>query len=292
MKFTGERYILSEKGRIFLEHFHRYAVLLEAVRGRDILDIASGEGYGSAMLAKVANSVTGIDISAETVAHANKKYQMKNLRYFEGNAVKLNIPDNSFDMVVSFETIEHVSQQDEVIAEFARVLRADGVLVLSSPNRPIYQKECGAYNEFHIKELDFSELDLLLKKNFKFVEYYGQQLQIGSVISPISPSLDLCTYQGFIEDGDSLKSGVTSIEMPVYFLAFCSNLKVAKDYIIPSIFYPQTIDLLREYMRYADWAKQVDSDIIDRKYEIEMLKKEVDSLNKENQLLKFELASK
>lgn len=292
MKFTGERYVLSEKGRIFLEHFHRYAVVLDAVKGRDVLDIASGEGYGSAMLAKVANSVTGVDISAEAVAHAHNKYQMKNLRYIEGNAAKINLPDNSYDVIVSFETIEHLSQQDEVISEFSRVLRPDGMLVLSSPNRPIYQKECGSNNEFHIKELDFSELDHLLKKKFEFVEYYGQQLQIGSVISPISLDSGLCTYQGFIEDNDNIKAGISSIAMPVYFLAICSNSKPFNDCINPSIFCLQTTDLLREYMKYADWAKQVDKDIIDRKYEIEMLKKEVDTLANENHFLKSALAKK
>lgn len=292
MKFTGERYVLSEKGRIFLEHFHRYAVLLDAVKGKDVLDIASGEGYGSAMLAKTAKSVTGVDISAEAIAHAKKKYRIENLRYLEGNAAELNLPDNSFDMVVSFETIEHLSQQDEVMAEFSRVLRPDGVLVLSSPNRPIYQKECGSNNEFHIKELDFAELDLLLKKKFEFVEYYGQRLQIGSVISPISPSLGLYSYQGYIEDNDYIKAGVASNAMPVYFLVICSNLRLVKDCISPSIFFLQTTDLLEEYMRYADWAKQVDSDIVDRKYEILMLKKEVDSLTKENIYLKSVLSAK
>jgi len=289
MKFTGERYIPTEKGRIFLEHYHRYMAVIDIVAKKDVLDIASGEGYGSAMLAKVATSVTGIDISAEAVDNANKKYQMENLRYYVGNAAKLNYPDNSFDIVVSYETIEHLSEQDEVIAEFSRVLRADGVLLLSSPNRPIYQKECGSNNEFHIKELDFSELDLLLKKKFNFVEYYGQQLQIGSVISPISPVAGLLMYQGYIEDNHAITAGVTSITNPVYFLAICSNLKLTKSFIEPSIFYPQTTDLLREYMKYADWAKQVDLEILDRKYEIEILKKEIDTLAKENNALKLVL---
>ena len=286
MKFTGERYVLSEKGRIFLEHYHRYAVMFDAVRGKDVLDIASGEGYGSYMLAKFANSVTGVDISNEAVVHANKKYQMKNLRFMEGNAAQLGFPDKSFDIVVSFETIEHLLQQDEAIAEFARVLRVDGVLALSSPNRPIYQKEFSKLNQFHVKELDFFELDILLKKKFQFVEYFGQQLQISSIVAPISRYSDLRTYQGFIEDELMIKPEITSLEDPVYFMAFCSNLKTTKKYVAPSIFLQEKIDLLREYMQYAEWAKKVDLEIIDRKYEIEMLKKELDMFRKESNYLK------
>ena len=72
MKFTGERYVPTEAGEIRHEHLHRYAWCARVVAGKDVLDIACGEGYGSAMLAARAKSVTGVDIDGATVQHASR----------------------------------------------------------------------------------------------------------------------------------------------------------------------------------------------------------------------------
>jgi len=76
MKFTGERFVPEVHGNIELEHLHRYLFACKAVIGKTVLDIASGEGYGSAMLAQAAHKVTGVDISQEAVSHAQDKYQI------------------------------------------------------------------------------------------------------------------------------------------------------------------------------------------------------------------------
>jgi protein-L-isoaspartate O-methyltransferase len=70
MKFTGERFIPTEQGQIRLEHYHRYAVVLDAVKQKTVLDVACGEGYGSSLMADVAHTVVGVDISEEAVRHA------------------------------------------------------------------------------------------------------------------------------------------------------------------------------------------------------------------------------
>src|ERR1035437_3295480 len=158
--FTGERYIPTEQGEIRLEHYQRYAVTLDVVAGKGVLDLACGEGYGSFLMASVAAKVTGVDVSAEAVKHANSNYAIKanNLKFQKGSAASLKLRDASFDVVVSFETIEHLDEQSKMLAEIRRVLRPDGVLIISSPNRPIYS-DIGRYrNEFHVKELDFNEL--------------------------------------------------------------------------------------------------------------------------------------
>ena len=72
MEFTGERYIPTLEGEIKYEHLHRYALSLELARGKSVLDLASGEGYGSALLAKVAQSVIGVDIDPDAVKYATK----------------------------------------------------------------------------------------------------------------------------------------------------------------------------------------------------------------------------
>jgi ubiquinone/menaquinone biosynthesis C-methylase UbiE len=96
---------------------------------------------------EVAASVVGVDISDETLQHASNTYKKTNLDFCTGSAVALDFSDDLFDVVVSFETIEHLVEQAQMLAEIRRVLRPDGVLVISSPNRPIYFEESGEHNE-------------------------------------------------------------------------------------------------------------------------------------------------
>nr|MDH4482629.1 class I SAM-dependent methyltransferase [Rhodoferax sp.] len=111
MKFTGERFIPTEQGRIRLEHYHRYAAVQDIVAGQDVLDLACGEGYGSSFMSDVARTIVGVDISQEAVQYASSTYQKSNLVFRRGSAIDLDFADAAFDVVVSFETIEHLSEQ-------------------------------------------------------------------------------------------------------------------------------------------------------------------------------------
>jgi len=124
MEFTGERYVPTEAGEIRHEHLHRYAWCARLVEGKDVLDIACGEGYGSAMLARRARSVKGVDIADDAVAHASAAYRdISNLAFMQGDAAQIPLDDNSVDAVVSFETIEHHDRHREMLSEIRRVLR-------------------------------------------------------------------------------------------------------------------------------------------------------------------------
>ena len=132
LEFTGERYVPDVTGEIRHEHLHRYGLALGLLAGKDVLDIACGEGYGSAMLAAEARSVIGIDNAAKVVAHARKTYKKStNLTFEVGDAKAIPLDDQSVDVVVSFETIEHLAEQDEMLAQIARVLRPGGLLIIS-----------------------------------------------------------------------------------------------------------------------------------------------------------------
>ena len=203
MKFTGERYLPAEQGRIRLEHFHRYAIVLDAVKGKDVLDMACGEGYGSSSLADVARNVVGVDFSDEAIQHASTTYKKPNLTFFQGSATNLSFADSSFDVVVSFETIEHLAEQAEMLADISRVLRPNGVLVISSPNRPIYSEESGEHNEFHVKELDLQEFDELLRTQFPAIQRFGQRMLMGSMIQPLEGGQS--SFQTWHDDGKKIK---------------------------------------------------------------------------------------
>ena len=135
-----ERMVPEEAhARIFWEHVARYRFAKEFVRGKRVLDIACGEGYGAAGLARAgARSVVGIDVSADVCDHARRKY---GLDARAGDAQAIPLPDRSIDVIVSFETIEHVDQPGVFLGECARVLVPDGMLIVSTPNRPVYSGE-------------------------------------------------------------------------------------------------------------------------------------------------------
>ncbi len=184
MEFTGERYVPGIPGHIRSEHYHRYLLAHRFAAGRDVLDIACGEGYGSHALAQVARSVVGVDIAAEVVAHANRRYATAACRFLEGSVTAVPAADQAFDVVACFETLEHVAQQAEAVAELRRVLRPDGVLLISTPNA---RAEDGAWHEgnpFHVRELDAGEFRDLLAQRFRHVALLEQRFLYGSVIAP------------------------------------------------------------------------------------------------------------
>ena len=185
LKFTGERFVPGIEGEIVYEHVHRYAFARRYAAGRRVLDVACGEGYGSAMLAGAAREVVGVDIDAATVAHARAAYaSIRNLSFVEGSAAKLPVADASVDLVVSFETIEHldVDDQPRMLAEFARVLARGGALVLSAPNRPEYSESRGYVNPFHRHEHDRAELERLLDAHFPARAWHAQRVWLGSTV--------------------------------------------------------------------------------------------------------------
>jgi SAM-dependent methyltransferase len=168
----AERMVPEEAhARIFWEHIGRYRFAKDFVLGKRVLDIACGEGYGAAALAKAgAATVIGIDISREVCEHARGKY---GLDARPGNAQAIPLPDRSIDLVVSFETIEHVDDPAVFVGEVTRVLVSDGILVVSTPNRPVYTGE-GTRNPFHRIEFDEREFADLLRKRFADVRLYTQ----------------------------------------------------------------------------------------------------------------------
>jgi SAM-dependent methyltransferase len=150
-----------------------------------VLDAACGEGYGSALLARSAASVTGVDVSAEVLEQARRRYgHATNLTFLQGDCTRrLPVADACIDLAVSFETIEHFSGQAPFVAEIARVLAPGGVFVVSSPNRS--DAAPGAPpNPHHVHELDEAELRALLDARFPAQRWFAQGVDFHSVIAP------------------------------------------------------------------------------------------------------------
>lgn len=235
MEFTGERYVPEVHGNIELEHIHRYLLACEIAVGKEVLDIACGEGYGAAMLAVKATRVIGIDISAESVDYARRRYPNPNLEFIEGSCLKIPIPNASVDLVVSFETIEHVEEHTQMMAELKRVLRTSGTLLISSPDKYNYSIEPGFANPFHKKELYHHEFEQLVSKYFEKVIFYGQRVGLGSWISSGETQNHSVNY---FQENEVVKS-VLGIAKPNYWIAIASDLEPPE---LASSFFEQPIE--------------------------------------------------
>jgi SAM-dependent methyltransferase len=154
-------------------HLKRYEFARGWCEAVDVLDAGCGVGYGSAYLAETARRVIGVDRSAEALEYARREYARPNVEYVEGDLLALPFPDRSFDVVCAFEAIEHVDEPSGLLRETARVLRADGTLLVSTPRAELTIREPD--NPFHRVELSRRDFEALLRERFAVVELYGQR---------------------------------------------------------------------------------------------------------------------
>ena len=222
LSWTGERYLPGVEGQIALEHLHRYAMVRDLAIGKIVLDVACGEGYGSAHLAEVAHQVIGVDVSQDVIGHAIHRYKRDNLEFRLGSCTEIPISDSSIDLVVSFETIEHHDQHDAMMEEIKRVLRPEGVLVISSPEKYEYSVVPNHNNPFHVKELYRHEFENLMGTYFRHVVMYGQRVVYGSGILREDSSGPIGTYEG-IDGSPLLASGM---RRPIYLIAVGSDVEL------------------------------------------------------------------
>ena len=186
LEARGERLVPeAQHGElVHAEHLARYRLAAQVAQGKRVLDAASGEGYGTALLAAApACSATGVDIDERSVAHARARYAAE----FEVADVRdMPFPDGSFDLVVSFETIEHVPDPELALDEMRRVLAEDGLLLISTPNKDQYLVD----NEFHEREFTHDEFLALLSAQFATVDALLQHNWMLSAILPAELARD------------------------------------------------------------------------------------------------------
>lgn len=158
------------------EHFERYNFAIKQLKPDFVvLDAACGTGYGSEILARSVKKVVGLEISDHALDWGRKHHQRENVELRKADLnKKLDFPDNYFDAIVSFETLEHVANQDSMLSEFKRILKSGGLLIISSPDREIITEKGGANNEFHINELSKKEFIGIINKYFTATNIYGQ----------------------------------------------------------------------------------------------------------------------
>lgn len=226
LHFTGERMIpeINIGQQIYVEHMARYFFASQFVKRKKVLDIACGSGYGSYyLLQQGAREVVGVDISMEAVNYAKEKYLHRKITFIKGDAEKLPF-DEQFDVIITLETIEHLHEQLAFLQEMKRVLKKDGVLILSTPNALVHPKG----NIFHTTEFNQKKLADLLSRYFENIEILYQDNMISSAIMT-SKSL------GQNENSDNQKVSVRNLKLSAYnskrslfLIAVASNKKLPK----------------------------------------------------------------
>jgi 2-polyprenyl-3-methyl-5-hydroxy-6-metoxy-1,4-benzoquinol methylase len=180
MEDTGERHILNghfnNKSELYLHllHIATYEYAEKFVKNKTVLDFGCGSGYGTEMLSKNAAKVTGADISKEAVDYAKNNYNSDNLDF----KTISELTDQKFDVITSFQVIEHVPNDIEYVTKLKKLLNPGGYLLISTPDKThrLFNHIQKPWNIFHLKEYTPKSLENLLKKHFSKVEI----LKIGS----------------------------------------------------------------------------------------------------------------
>jgi SAM-dependent methyltransferase len=162
----------TERGIVAL-HLKRYEFAQPLCVRRDVLDAGCGVGYGTTFLAQSARNVVGLDVSADAIEYARRRYGAPNVEFVVGDVLAMPLPTSQFDVVCAFETIEHLTDPERFVAEARRVLRQPGVLVASTPRANATDERPA--NPFHEREFSAADFEGLLRSQFSSVELYGQR---------------------------------------------------------------------------------------------------------------------
>lgn len=172
------RIIPEETGRnLYIQHLKVYEFLGRNAKNKQILEVGCGDGYGAAFLAKLVRSIIAVDYENEVILTAQSKYKANNLKYLCMDATRLGFNENEFDLVCSFQVIEHIPENRLLtyLTELKRVLKPDGELYLSTLNLEKVMKDSSIYkkNPAHCKEFRISELKVVLSEVFNDYVIYG-----------------------------------------------------------------------------------------------------------------------
>lgn len=204
---------------IYAEHTTRYEAAVDIVKGKVVLDIASGSGYGTKMLAQTAKYVYGVDVNEVAINYSKRHYNAENIEYVVGDGEEIPLGDKSVDIVVTFETIEHIQDYQKFIKEIRRVLKDDGIAIISTPN----DAEFAEGNHFHLHEFEYDELTNLLKEEFSEIDSYFQATwkYVGIDRS------DSINHEGYFNTAIQ-NLAPTDVDKCLYFYLLCSNRKITE----------------------------------------------------------------
>jgi GT2 family glycosyltransferase/ubiquinone/menaquinone biosynthesis C-methylase UbiE len=192
LQFTGERFIPSEivnADEIGIEHLHRYHSIIPFIRNKTVLDIACGEGYGTALIGKYAKNVTGVDKDETCIEWASGHYAASNnkLNFKQGTVISIPLDNNTIDVAISFETIEHLNEAEQrlFMQEIKRVLKPEGMLIISTTNTEVYStsQDQASQPQVKVKEFKKEAFRSFLQEYFNYTYHFEQGYEAVSAIT-------------------------------------------------------------------------------------------------------------
>ena len=260
LAWTGERFVpWANEAAVAYEHLHRYIWASNLVRGKRVLDLASGEGYGANLLAAEAAFVCGVDIDRQSVEHAAHRYSRPNLQFLQGDITEVPVSGSAaFDVIVCFEAIEHIAEQGKLMQEVTRLLKPEGLFIVSTPNKNIYRAGPEEANPFHVKELTFDEFHDLLSARFSSVQYLAQKVHPASTMWPIGASTDVALQEFDIARvNKEFQTIAHDQRVAEYYVAIASGGGVVS--VVGSVLVDHSDELIRvtDY-KLAEFQEQVD----------------------------------
>lgn len=167
----------DENINLLVFHIATYKLIKGYVKDKIVLDFGCGEGYGSSILKDVAKKVVGVDVSSDVIIRAREKYRFENLEFLFVDKLEkkgLMFQDKTFDVVVASQVFEHLDNFDIFFKEVKRILKDDGLLILTTPNSSLrllpFQTP---WNHHHKRELNYFEIDSMLSKYFSSYKIFG-----------------------------------------------------------------------------------------------------------------------
>lgn len=218
MQFTGERIIpeleiCGKRSRIYKQHIARYMFAKKYCDNKTVLDIGCGVGFGCAYLANFARTITGIDKDIEAIYHAEHFYSADNIAYYPVAIENLEFPPNIFDVATCFELIEHLDNPSILLQSINKMLKNDGLLILSTPN---ILRDNFVGNIFHSHEYTLKELLKVLMPYFHVKEIYGQYRIYETPFKALLRKFANPIYQMY----------ELALSLPTYYDTTCQNLVV------------------------------------------------------------------
>ena len=276
VEFTGERVIPGQvNDDLWSEHLARYAFARRYAAGKRVLDAGCGTGYGSAELAQSAADVTGVDIAADAIEYAKTNYPIPGLRFIESSCTAVPFPPESFDVLVAFEVIEHLSDHRAFLDECARLLTREGLFIVSSPNKRYYAKtraETGP-NPYHEHEFEAAEFVHELERVFPNVRLLLQN-RVESFA--FHPAVSFWPAEARIDGGGG------NAEDAHFFIALGSRAELPEPKSF--VYVPKAANMLLERELHVEALERQLAEIkADRQALLELFRRQTSELEERNQ---------
>ncbi len=257
-------------------YMNRYGMARNYCKGKVVLDISCGEGYGSFLLSKWgAKEVVGIDISEEAIKKAKKNFKAKNVKYLVQDASNLKkLDDNYFDLVVSFETFEHIKNCDDYLREIKRVSKKDATIVISCPNDYYYYATDEQFNPYHMRKYTFEDFkkqaENILGNNVTYL--IGTELMgfINTLIesNTVKQNKDMVLNEDSIYCAKINNGKGQDLTKCNYYIGVWNAKKVDENCVVYSHMYPEWDTTINKYKNEAETLRN-EIESIKGNYEIE-----------------------